>query len=59
MKTLIHPNMRDTSIEVDDDKVAAYVAQGWRDPSPKKASEPATTTNTRSSATGEDKKKEG
>lgn len=65
MRTLYHPNMRDTAIEVDDDRVKAYVAQGWRKtPRPKQkdvapASEPASDDNTDSlDHSGEDNTEE-
>ena len=62
MKTLYHPNMRDTSIEVEDDKVDSYTAQGWRKtPRPAKketAPKPAPATNTNGPASGEDTDKE-
>ena len=46
MKTLFHPNMRDTSIQVEDKAVPAYVAQGWRKTDPSKKRPARTTTPT-------------
>jgi len=60
VRTLYHPNMRDTSLDVADDAVAAYTAQGWRKTPKNFDAAPAdsTTTSTRSSASGEDNTKE-
>lgn len=63
MKTLYHPNSRDLAIEVADEAVDAYVAQGWRKTKrPDKdapAATPKNTTTTTPPLSGEDNKKEG